>query len=271
MKNATQWIIIALSVAYVQFGNAQNVKDKSEDKMKIEIWSDVMCPFCYIGKRHLEAALEQFPDKDRVEIEWKSFQLNPEIPMQIDNPQSVYEYLAEAKGISYEQSVKMHEHVEQMASNAGLDYHFEKAVVANSFNAHRVMQMAKTKGLGDKAEECFFRSYFTEGKDISDTNTLMALGNEIGLTNAEVEESLRNDEYAYRVNQDVAESRQIGVRGVPFFVFDRKYAVSGAQPVETFLSTLEQSVAEWKKENNIPELKVQEGDGPVCKPDEKCK
>lgn len=256
----------------VMVGNAQEVKEinTNKEKMKVEIWSDVMCPFCYIGKRHLEAALEQFDDRDRIEIEWKSFQLNPDIPMGIDNKQSVYEYLAEAKGISYDQSVKMHEHVEKMASDAGLDYHFEKAVVANSFNAHRMMQMAKTQGLGDKAEERLFHAYFTEGKDISDTNTLVALGQEIGLTEADVEESLSNDEYAYRVNQDLAESRQIGVRGVPFFVFDRKYAVSGAQPVEAFLSTLDQSVAEWKKEHNIPELKIQDGNGPACTPDEEC-
>ena len=109
--------------------------------MKIEIWSDVMCPFCYIGKRHLEKALEDFPEKDQIEIVWKSFQLNPDMPE--SSEENVYQYLAESKGISYEQSVQMHERVEQMAKNAGLDYHFEIAKVANSFKAHRVLQLAK--------------------------------------------------------------------------------------------------------------------------------
>lgn len=210
--------------------------------MKIEIWSDVMCPFCYIGKRHLEKALEEFPEKEQVEIIWKSFQLNPNIPDQVQD--NVYQYLAKAKGISYDESVSMHKRVEEMASNVGLDYHFEKAVVANSFKAHRVLQLAKRSNRGDELKEALLHAYFTEGKDISNEHVLIELAEQVGLTAADVELALTNEAFANYVNNDIEEARQIRVQGVPFFVFDRKYAVSGAQPVEHFKATLNQVLAE---------------------------
>lgn len=113
--------------------------------MKIDVWSDIMCPFCYIGKRHYESALKQFDNADQIELVWHSFQLDPTIPMQSDKQQNVYEYLAERKGISFNQSLKMHERVLLMAKNAGLEFNLNNAVVANSFNAHRLIQLAKTK------------------------------------------------------------------------------------------------------------------------------
>ncbi len=245
-------------------------EDMNEQKMKIEVWSDVMCPFCYIGKRHLEAALAEFEDSNRAEIVWKSYQLNPDLPLKIENKESVYAYLAKAKGISYEQSVKMHDNVVQMAAKAGLNYQFDKAVIANSFDAHRLAQFAKTKHLGDQVEELLFKAYFIEGKDISDHQTLVSLGAEIGLTHAEVNEALTNETYATLVGKDIAEAQQIGVRGVPFFVLDRKYAISGAQPKEAFLEALQQAVAEWKKANNIIDLQIKSGDGPACTPEGVC-
>lgn len=216
------------------------------NKMKVEVWSDIMCPFCYIGKRHYEQALERFAHRDKIELEWKSFQLDPTIPEHMDAEQNVYQYLAGRKGISYEQSVKMHEQVVKMAADAGLDYHFDKAVVANSFRAHRIIQLAKTKGLGDVAEECFFRAYFMEGRNLGNEQDLVDIGSSIGLTAEEVHNALADDVYAYNVTQDVQEAQTIGVRGVPFFVVDRKYAVSGAQPVDVFLGTLEQAYGERK-------------------------
>jgi protein disulfide-isomerase len=214
-------------------------------KMKVEVWSDIMCPFCYIGKRNYEAALEKFVDGDKIEIVWKSFQLDPSIPDDLGNV-SVYQYLAERKGMSYEQSVKMHQQVVQIAHNAGLEYNFDKAVIANSFNAHRVIQMAKVNGLGDQAEERFFRAYFTEGKNLGDKEVLTTMGEEIGLTREQVSEALSNEEFAQRAKLDMAEAQSLGVTGVPFFVFNRRYAVSGAQPPETFLQTLERSFEEWR-------------------------
>ncbi len=245
-------------------------EDMNEQKMKIEVWSDVMCPFCYIGKRHLEAALAEFEDSNRMEIVWKSYQLNPDLPLKIENKESTYEYLAKAKGISYEQSVQMHDNVVKMAAKVGLNYQFDKAVVANSFYAHQLAQYAKEKGLGIEIEELLFKAYFTEGKDISDKATLVLLGAELGFAQAEVEQALSDEKYAALVRKDVAEAQQIGVRGVPFFVFDRKYAVSGAQPTEQFLGALKQSVSEWKTANNINDLQIKEGDGPACTPEGVC-
>ena len=208
--------------------------------MKIEIWSDVMCPFCYIGKRRLEEALAQFPQKDTVEIEWKSFQLDPATVT--DPDKNVYEYLAEKKGMSVEESKQMHGQVISMAKNAGLEYNFDKAVIANSFDAHRLMQFAKTKGLGDEAEERIFKGHFTEGVNVADHNELVRLAGEIGLDKDEAKKVLDSNNFGTVVKSDIAEAQQIGVRGVPFFVIDRKYAVSGAQPVEVFLGTLQKAI-----------------------------
>lgn len=236
--------------------------------MKVEIWSDIMCPFCYIGKRNFENALAQFADSNNIQIEWKSFQLDPTIPTHFDEKVNVYDYLAERKGWSHEQSIAMHDRVVEMAKNVGLDYRFDQAVVANSFHAHRMIQMAKTKGLGDAAEERLFRAYFTEGKNFGDPAVLVELGSDIGLSEAEVKEALSNDDWAFLVNQDIREAQSIGVTGVPFFVFDRKYAVSGAQPPQAFLQALAQSYDEWKSSNNIKTLDVK--DGPVCTPQGDC-
>ena len=206
--------------------------------MKIEIWSDIMCPFCYIGKRHLETALSNFPN-EQFEIEWKSFQLDPTIVPQPGK--NVYEYLAERKGMSVEESKQMHAGVVARAAEVGLDYQFEKAVISNSFDAHRIIQLAKIKGLGDAMEETFFKAYFTEGRDLNDKDTLMELGVGVGLNALDIKDVLEDEtQFASAVKHDISEAQQIGVRGVPFFVFDRKYAVSGAQPIEHFEQTIQE-------------------------------
>lgn len=204
--------------------------------MKVEIWSDVMCPFCYIGKRHFEKALESFEGKDEVEITWKSFQLDPD--MKAESGTNIYDYLAERKGISPEQSRQMHTRVSEMAKAAGLHYDFDKMIVANSFNAHRFAHFAASKGKQDAAEEILFASYFTEGKNIGDIETLVQLGMKIGLDENELRNLFESDRYAAEVRMDIAEAQKLGARGVPFFVIDRKYGVSGAQPVESFLQVL---------------------------------
>jgi predicted DsbA family dithiol-disulfide isomerase len=237
-------------------------------KMKVEIWSDIMCPFCYIGKRHYESALSMFEGRNQVEIEWHSFQLDPTIPKSNPSKENVYQYLADKKGITYEQSAKMHERVIEMARNAGLDYRFDKAIVANSFDAHRVIQLAKTRGLGDAVEERLFLAYFTEGKDFGDHATLVSIGKEIGLPEEEIKSALVSELYAEKVERDIQEAAEIGVQGVPFFVFDRKYAVSGAQPPEYFLQALNQSFDEWEKAN--PDTKLAPAEGAVCSPDGNC-
>lgn len=216
-----------------------------ENKFKIEIWSDIQCPFCYIGKRKIEKALESFKEKDKVEIEWKSYQLDPEARSQPGV--SMYDYLAKIKGQTREWSIAMHKNVTEMAKENGLDYHFEKAILANSYNAHRLIHLAKKHKLGNDAEEKIFKAYFTEGKDIANIATLTALGIELGLKEDELKEVLNSDKFGDEVRADIEEAQNIGVKGVPFFVFNRAYAVSGAQPVEIFTETLTKSFEGWKE------------------------
>lgn len=234
--------------------------------MKIEIWSDVMCPFCYIGKRRFEDALQKSGyDKD-IEIEWKSFQLNPD--MKTDPTINIDQYLADIKGFSLDHAKELNAHVTQMAAEAGLTYNFDRAVVANSFNAHRFSHLAKKHGLGDTAEEALFKAYFTDGRNIDDTATLIELGTAIGLNADEIQTTLESDAYAEDVKRDVAEAQYLGIRGVPFFVMNRKYGVSGAQAVPVFEETIEKAFAEWQQENPKPSLQVIEGDS--CGPDGNC-
>ena len=207
--------------------------------MTVDIWSDIMCPFCYIGKRHFEMALEQFEHRDQVKVIWHSFQLDPGIPSPMQEKITVYDYLAKRKGISYGDSVSMHRNVVEMAKAAGLEYNFEQAVVANSFDAHRLVQLGREHKKGDEIEERLFRAYFTEGRDISDHKTLVELGTDVGLNQDEVSFALTSDDYAYKVNQDLQAADTLGIRGVPFFVFAGKYALSGAMPVEGFVEALE--------------------------------
>jgi predicted DsbA family dithiol-disulfide isomerase len=215
--------------------------------MKVEIWSDVMCPFCYIGKRRFEKALDQFPGKDSIEVVWKSFQLNP--AMKTEPGKNINQYLSEVKGWTLSQARQANDHVTKMAKDAGLSYDLDKAVVANSFDAHRLVQLAKAKGKGDAMEEQLFKSYFTQGKNIADHDTLIELATAIGLDDKAVKKVLSGNEYADAVERDIYEARQIGVRGVPYFVLNDRYAVSGAQPTETFLGALNKAWGEWEKEN----------------------
>lgn len=246
-----------------RIGQANPIKTK---KMKVEIWSDIMCPFCYIGKRKFEAALQQFDSAGQVEVEWRSFQLDPSI--RGGQQQDLYHYLAERKGISYEQAKQLHDNVVAMAAEVGLHYRFDKAVVANSYDAHRLIQLAKRQQLGDAAEERLFKAYFEDGLDFGDHQVLLQLGKEIGLTEAQLTAMLNSREGADAVDADIEVARQIGVTGVPFFVFDRKYAVSGAQPSEVFLNTLNRSFTEWQQSKTPQPLDITEG--PACTPGGDC-
>ncbi len=235
---------------------------QTENKMKIEIWSDVMCPFCYIGKRNFETALEQFTDKEHIEVVWKSFQLDNSIP---EVPTENYtDYLVKVKGMSPKQVKQMLNNVTQSAKQVGLHYDFDKAVMVNSLRAHKLIQLAKTKGLGNEAEENLFKAFFTDGKNIADIQTLTQLGKGIGLNEAEIKTAFTDEKYTALVNQDIQEAQQVGVQGVPFFVMDRKVAVSGAQPAEEFLKNLEKSFSVWRKAN--PEIKLEIIQGKNCTP-----
>ncbi len=234
--------------------------------MKVEIWSDVMCPFCYIGKRKFEKALSQFSNNEAIEIEWKSFQLNPQ--MKTEPTKSINQYLTEVKGWTLDYAKEMNDHVSAMAAEEGLNYNLDKSVVANSFDAHRFVQMAKKQNKGGEAEEQLFKAYFTDSKNIADHTVLIELGKNIGLDPSALKQMLESNLYAEEVQKDSYESRQVGVRGVPFFVFNQKYAVSGAQDSQVFLSTLRKSWEEFEVENSKTKLSVVEG--PVCTPKVDC-
>lgn len=231
------------------------------EKLKVEIWSDVMCPFCYIGKRRFETALAQFAHKDMVEVEWKSFQLNPDMPTNPDK--SINQYLAEAKGWSLERAREMNGYVTNMAKEAGLTYNMDKAVVANSFDAHRLSHLAKKHGRQDEVEEKIFAAYFTEGRNTADAGVLKDIAASAGIDTQETITMLEGDEYGADVQRDVYEAQQIGVRGVPFFVLGRKYAISGAQESDAFLQALTQTWTEMNQDKDQLDMT----EGATCTPD----
>lgn len=236
-------------------------------KMKIEIWSDIACPFCYLGKRKFENALSQFPDKEYIDVEWKSFQLNPDLTT--DTSTSIYTYLSEVKGYEPKQAKQMTENIVQAGSAVGLGYHFDQIVVANTFRAHCLLHFAKKQGKQTETKDRLLKAYFTEGRNMDDVSTLINLAKEIGLDTDQLMETLENETNAEDVRNDFYEARQLGIRSVPFFVFDRKFAVSGAQETSVFLESLHKSFNEWRKTNPITAFEVLQGQS--CTPEGECK
>lgn len=216
--------------------------------MKVEIWSDVVCPFCYIGKKRFEQAVEDFPHPDQLEVEWKSFQLDPTVENNGD--QNLTEHLAKSKGISIENARQMQQRVVSMAEEEGLQFNFDKSVVANSFDAHRLIKFARDRGKGNEMAEALFRAYFTDGKNIGDMKSLVDLAEELGLDPTEAENVLQSQKYANNVKHDIQVASGMDIRGVPFFLFDRKYAISGARETEIFLKALKQSWNESLQEQS---------------------
>jgi len=207
--------------------------------MKVDIWSDVRCPFCYIGKRKFEAALAQFDHRDQVEVEWHSFELDPNAETLPEaNPAA---HLADKYRRSIEWAEEMQDNVTLTAAEVGLTFHLNKSIVANSFDAHRLIQLAKTEGLADEIEEQLFIAHFTNGENISDHLTLVKIGTSVGLDKLTIETMLNSTDFTDEVRHDEQTAQHMGVTGVPFFVFNQKLAVSGAQPPETFLGAMQQA------------------------------
>jgi predicted DsbA family dithiol-disulfide isomerase len=204
--------------------------------MKVEIWSDVVCPWCYIGKRRFETALQNFEHRDEVSVEWKSFELDPSRPAGIDS--TLVDLLADKYGRTQAETQRMLDSTTEAATGEGLEYHFDKAVPANTFNAHQLIHLADAHGLQAEAEERLLAGYFTEGANVDDVDTLTDLGTEIGLDADEVRAALAEQRYAGAVRADEAEASSLGISAVPFFVFDRTYGVSGAQAPDAILEVL---------------------------------
>lgn len=233
--------------------------------MKIEVWSDYVCPFCYIGKRHLEQALESFPHKDQVEVSFKSFELDPEV--KTDPTISIDEALAKKYGVPVAQAKEMNNQMIQRAAQAGLAYNFDEVKQINTFDAHRLAKYAESKGKAAEMTETLLKAHFVESQFIGGQDTLIKLAAEVGLDPEETRTVLSSNDYADQVRADEADASALGVRGVPFFVINQKYAISGAQPVSLFADTLDKV---WQEEHpKSPLQQIQSSEDALCT-DEKC-
>lgn len=227
--------------------------------MKVEIWSDVVCPWCYIGKRRFESALARFPHRDELEVVWRSFELNPDAPRQ--EPGDLADRLAAKYGATLEWARAAHSRVTDVAAGVGLDYRLDLAKPGNTFDAHRLLHLAREKGLQDSAYERFLAAYFSEGRPVGDRETLVQLTSEVGIDSGEARAALESDRYSDEVRADEREAARFGINGVPFFVMDRRYGVSGAQPPELILQALEQA---WKDRHPISVLTPATAEAAAC-------
>jgi predicted DsbA family dithiol-disulfide isomerase len=232
-------------------------------KLDVQIWSDIACPWCYVGKRRLEAALAGFPHAGEVEIHWRSFELDPSAPRRRDDGKTYAERLGAKYGRSVAQAQAMIDNMTATAAKDGIEMRFDIAQSGNTFDAHRLVHLAEQHGKGDAAKERLFRAYMTEGQDVGDPDTLVRLGAELGLAEAEVQLALESGAFTADVRADETQARQLGISGVPFFVFGGKYGVSGAQPADVLLQVL------TKVYDELPEQPAVEvvADGAVCGPD----
>ena len=210
--------------------------------MRVEVWSDVVCPWCYIGKRRLETALERFPHRDQVEVVWRSFQLDPRVPEGQTHP--TLPALAAKYGRSVEEMRGMQAHVEQVAAEEGLAYSLADGVTGNTLLAHQLLHLAAERGLGPQTKERLLHAYFEEGRSVFDVESLVPSAVEVGLDETEVREALADRRYLAAAHADAATAQALGATGVPFFVVDRKYGAAGAQPAEQLLQILERAWAD---------------------------
>lgn len=216
--------------------------DASSTAMSVDVWSDVVCPWCCIGRAHLETALAQFEHADDVVVTWRSFELDPNAAT--DQTITINEHLRRKYGISADEVAAMQENVTARAAQAGLEFHLDGTHPTNTFDAHRLLHLAREGGRQDALKGRLFRAYFTEGERIGDPAVLAALAVEAGLDEAAVADVLATDRFADAVRADEEQARAYGVSGVPFYVIDERYGVAGAQPVEHLLAVLQQAWTE---------------------------
>ena len=212
--------------------------------INVEIWSDVVCPWCYIGKRRFESALARFEHRDQVDVLWRSFELDTRAPRQFEG--TADERLAKKYGIGIAQAAALHDRVTAQAAQEGLEYHFDIAQYGNTFDAHRLIHFAADHGLQDAMKERLLRAYFTEGESISSIDALAKLAGEVGLDIEAARAALEGGLFSGEVRADEEEAVKLGITGVPFFAVNRQYGISGAQPPKMFLDTLEKA---WSDSN----------------------
>jgi len=232
------------------------------NKFKVEIWSDVTCVHCYIAKRKFEKALSQFQNTKDVEIIWRSFELAPNLS--VKPGKSMYQFLADFNGASVDQVKHVCSNISNAASEVGLTYNFDIAVPANSFLAHRFSHLAKHHGLQNQAEEAVFRAHFTEGKNIDDIEVLLDLGIKIGLNENVLRDELSGNKYTDEVKYDISEARRLGIRGVPYYLFNSKHSIYGAKEVNAFSEVLEKAHMEWIEDKKNEKLITEDPGGGAC-------
>lgn len=204
--------------------------------MRVDIWSDVVCPWCYLGKRRFERALAEFDRRDEVEVVYRSFELDPRMPRSEAQPK--VPLLAAKFGRSEAEVSEMEAQLERLAAADGLEYHLDGGLIGNTFDAHRVLHLAKARGVQAAVTERFFKAYFTEQRSLFDEDSLIDVAADAGLDRDEVRRVLQEGTYAEDVRADIEQARALGANGVPFFVLDDRYGVSGAQSTETFAAAL---------------------------------
>lgn len=230
-------------------------------KLRIDVWSDIACPWCFVGKRRLEAALAKFAHREAVEIIWRAFELDPSAPRERNSTVSYAARIAQKYGSSVAEAEGMITRMKDVAASDGLDFRFDKIRPGNTFDAHRVLHLAGERGKQDAVKERFLRAYMTEGEPIGDPETLVRLAGEAGLDPEEVRAVLASDAHVKDVRADEQEAGELGITGVPFFVFGEKYAVSGAQSAEVLLGALERA---WAQQASLP---VVFAEGAACGPE----
>ena len=216
--------------------------------MRIDVWSDILCPFCHLGRRHLELALEQFEHADEIGVVWHSFMLDADAATEDSRP--LPQLISEKYGMSLEDAVAQHERMAADAAEVGLDFQWESIVVGNSFDAHRLIHFARSVGREEEVTARVMRGWYGEGASIGDHDTLVRLAVDAGLEEGAVRDLLAGEDHGIDVRTDIALARQIGITAVPTFVLDQAYAVSGAQPVEVMLGALRQV---WDLQGTQPE------------------
>jgi predicted DsbA family dithiol-disulfide isomerase len=228
-------------------------------KLPVEVWSDIACPWCYIGKRRLETALDASGRRAAFEVTWRAFELDPRAPRVSDPSESQAQRLAKKYGRSVKEAEGMIARVRDLAREDGLAFDFDRIRPGNTFDGHRVVDLGRERGLQDAVMERLFSAYFCEGESIGDPEALVRLAAEAGLDSAEVQARLAGEDGAERVRADEREAQELGVSGVPFFVIGRRYAVSGAQPAELLRGALERAFSEARP--------AELAEGAVCGPE----
>jgi predicted DsbA family dithiol-disulfide isomerase len=231
--------------------------------VKVEIWSDVVCPWCYIGKRRFEAALGRFDQRDDVEVVWRSFELDPSAPP-TGTPGGQAERLAAKYGTTIDAARQMQQRVADAAAGEGLNFDIDAVVPANTVDAHRVIHLAERQGLQAEMKERLLKAHFIDGEAVGEAETLVRLATEVGLDADEVRSLLESDELVDDVRADESEARALGISGVPFFVIDRRYGVSGAQPSEHLLEALQTA---WADSHPLAMVSAGASDEQACGPD----